>query len=235
MKTLLALCVLVTSVSIFSRSDEGLCSVNGVVGIPLRGWIGFGAGGAALRNMEIKLLDSKRNLLNATMSDDEGWFSFPKTVSGTYYFVAKSQATANDRGFRAELTVRVIQESPDFACLSAEPVRVERSKLEKSDGRITYYSRKFLACKKDGCIQSNTFDASPYSKGCALRTLNGDGAGGDRFRTFQVFVNGKRVSVQTEAAERVVEVQLRPRNTIHVIADGEGSNRMEVSVTCSAL
>jgi len=89
------------------------------------------------------------------------------------------------------------------------------------------YMQFFGACfAAKPCVRSETFRVDSVPKGCCiLEVTNGDGRGGNEVKSYDLFLNGKRVLPAGSRSARV-EVPIRQRNTIKAVLVGEPSSKI---------
>ena len=79
----------------------------------------------------------------------------------------------------------------------------------------------FQACSSDKpCIRTEDFRVDHVPKGCCILTVtNGNGLGKDGVRSFEVFLNGKKVIPSDDSRNARATVTVQPSNRIKVIFD----------------
>jgi hypothetical protein len=82
--------------------------------------------------------------------------------------------------------------------------------------------RPFFACVSDTpCAQTDKFHLDQVPTGCCvLMVTNGDGQGTDEVRSYEVFLNSKRVIPTDHSRSAQSTVKVRPANTLKVVLGG---------------
>jgi hypothetical protein len=94
------------------------------------------------------------------------------------------------------------------------------------------YLRVFLACPSDkSCTRTERFQIDPVPNGwCILTVTNGDGRGTDEGRSYEVFLNGKKVVPMNHSRNAQTPVKVLRNNTLKVILSGEPSSKVFVMI-----
>jgi len=94
------------------------------------------------------------------------------------------------------------------------------------------YMQSFLACSSDKpCTRADNFQVDPVPNGCCILTVtNGDGRGTDEARSYEVFLNGKRVLPVDHSRNAQAPVKVLRSNTLKVILTGEPSSKLFVLI-----
>jgi len=118
------------------------------------------------------------------------------------------------------------------ACIAAQ----EKAE-QPSQGFTGYppgvYMHTFLACVSDApCAQTDKFHLDRVPTGCCLLVVtNGDGHGTDEVRTYEVFLNGKRIVATSDSQNAPAAVKLRNTNTLKVVLSGAPHSKLFVLLT----
>ena len=106
------------------------------------------------------------------------------------------------------------------------PIPAQEKAEQPAQGFTLYppsvYMRPFLACVPEApCAQTDKFhlDQVPASC-CVLLVTNGDGQGTDEVRSYEVFVNGKRLVPTGHSRSAQAAVTLQANNTLKVVLSG---------------
>ena len=124
-----------------------------------------------------------------------------------------------------------------FLCLiSAAHLTAQEATVAHSQQFTGYppsvYMRFFLACSSDKpCIRTDNFRVDPVPNGCCILTVtNGDGRGTDEARSYEVFLNGKRVVPVAHSRNAQAPVKVLRSNTVKVILTGEPFSKVFVLI-----
>ena len=92
------------------------------------------------------------------------------------------------------------------------------------------YTHPFLACASDGpCAQSDKFHLDEVPRRCCvLIVTNGDGQGTDEVRSYEAFLNGKRVVPSDHSRRAQAAVKLRASNALKVVLSGAPDSKVFV-------
>jgi hypothetical protein len=93
-----------------------------------------------------------------------------------------------------------------------------------------FYMHPFLACASDGaCGQTDKFDLDEVPRRCCvLIVTNGDGQGTDEVRSYEIFLNGKRIVSSDHSRSAQAAVKLRASNTLKVVLSGAPHSKVFV-------
>jgi hypothetical protein len=121
------------------------------------------------------------------------------------------------------LQVGQIQERTDcMSCVEKiETIPVPDLPIVIEKREYLVYMRYFGACSTDKpCTQSKKFRVASIPAGCCtLSVTNGTGHGTDEVKSYEIFLNGKRVLPQAQ-------VEIRRQNTLKVVLVGEPSSKV---------
>jgi hypothetical protein len=121
------------------------------------------------------------------------------------------------------LQVGQIQQRIDcMSCVEKiETIPVPDSQNVIEEREYLVYMRYFGACSTDKpCTQSKKFRVDSIPAGCCtLSVTNGTGHGTDEVKSYEIFLNGKRVLPQAQ-------VEIRRQNTLKVVLVGEPSSKV---------
>jgi hypothetical protein len=94
------------------------------------------------------------------------------------------------------------------------------------------YMQFFIACPSDApCTKTDSFTVDSVPNGCCTLTVtNGDGRGTDEARSYEVFLNGKRVASADDSLKTGATVAILRRNKLRVILTGEPHSKMWVRI-----
>jgi hypothetical protein len=94
------------------------------------------------------------------------------------------------------------------------------------------YMRPFFGCSLDAsCTRTAQFRIDPVPNGCCILTVtNGDGRGTDEARSYEVFLNGKKVVPADHSRNAQAPVKVLRSNTIKVILTGEPFSKVFVLI-----
>jgi hypothetical protein len=94
------------------------------------------------------------------------------------------------------------------------------------------YMQFFLACSSDKpCTRTDNFRVDPVPKGCCILTVtNGDGRGTDEARSYEVFLNGKRVVPMDHSRNAQTPVKVGRSNTLKIVLTGEPFSKVFVLI-----
>ena len=94
------------------------------------------------------------------------------------------------------------------------------------------YMQSFLACSSDKpCTRTDNFQVDPVPNGCCISTVtNGDGRGTDETRSYEVFLNGRKVVPADHSRNAQAPVTVLRSNTLKVVLTGEPSSKVFVLI-----
>ena len=94
------------------------------------------------------------------------------------------------------------------------------------------YMQFFLACSSDKpCTRTDNFRVDSVPNGCCILTVtNGDGRGTGEARSYEVFLNGKRVVPVDHSRNAQAQVKVLRSNTLKVILTGEPFSKVYVLI-----
>jgi len=94
------------------------------------------------------------------------------------------------------------------------------------------YMQLFFPCSADApCTRTDDFQVDPVPNDCCILTVtNGDGRGTDEARSYEVFLNGKRVVPVDHSRNAQAPVTVLRSNTLKVILTGEPSSKLFVLI-----
>ena len=94
------------------------------------------------------------------------------------------------------------------------------------------YMQPFLGCSLAApCTRTAEFRVDPVPNGCCILTVtNGDGRGTDEARSYEVFLNGKRVFPADHVRNAQAPVKVLRSNTLKVILTGEPLSKVFVLI-----
>ncbi|HKU23855.1 MAG TPA: hypothetical protein VJQ54_00210 [Candidatus Sulfotelmatobacter sp.] len=121
-----------------------------------------------------------------------------------------------------------------LCAINAAPIAAQERAEQPIHGFTGYppsvYMHPFLACASDGpCAQTGKFDLDEVPRRCCvLIVTNGDGQGTDEVRSYEIFLNGKRVIPSDHSRSAQASVKLRTSNTIKVVLSGAPNSKVLV-------
>jgi len=94
------------------------------------------------------------------------------------------------------------------------------------------YMQPFFPCSSDApCTRTDNFRLDPVPNGCCILTVtNGDGRGTDEVRSYEMFLNGKRVVPADHSRNAQAPVKVLRSNTVKVILTGEPYSKVFVLI-----
>lgn len=95
------------------------------------------------------------------------------------------------------------------------------------------YMHTFFPCSAADaqCTRTDEFRVNPVPTGCCILTVtNGDGRGTGEARSYEVFLNGKRVVPVDHSRNAQAPVKVLRSNTLKVILTGETSSKVLVFI-----
>ena len=94
------------------------------------------------------------------------------------------------------------------------------------------YMQFFFACSSDKpCTRTDNFRVGPVPNGCCILTVtNGDGRGTDEARTYEVFLNGKRVVPMGHSRNAQTPVKVLRSNALKIVLTGEPFSKVFVLI-----
>ena len=94
----------------------GVCSDDGLAGLPLHGWVGYTNTGEPIPGMRIQVISARNgDRIASTITDSKGQFSFPHLVAGKYRLLGTKR-----HYFTINETVETSKGSDAMICLVAE-------------------------------------------------------------------------------------------------------------------
>jgi hypothetical protein len=172
--------------------------------------------------------------------------------------VSRGFKTARIVGFAVELpklpVLNVALKIGDYSSLISDPVVISGIPVTTSDlpnvieenpsvanlpmgsgGYTLYppfvYIQLFTGCPTGKpCRRKDRFRVNPIPKGCCvLDVTNGDGRGGSEVRSYEIFLNGKRVLPVGPEHGRS-KVKIRQQNSLEVVLVGEPSSKVAIQI-----
>jgi hypothetical protein len=94
------------------------------------------------------------------------------------------------------------------------------------------YMQFFQACSSDKpCTRTEDFRVDPVPTGCCILIVtNGNGRGKDEVRSFEVFLNGKRVVTSDHNPNAQAATAVQTSNRIKLILTGEPTSKVFVLI-----
>jgi len=94
------------------------------------------------------------------------------------------------------------------------------------------YMQVFLACSSDRpCARTDNFRVESVPNGCCILTVtNGDGRGTDEARSYEVFLNGKRVVHMDRSRNVQTPVKVLRSNMLKIVLTGEPFSKVFVLI-----
>ena len=94
------------------------------------------------------------------------------------------------------------------------------------------YMQPFLGCSSEApCTRTAEFRVDPVPDGCCILTVtNGDGRGTDEARSYESFMNGKKVIPADHSRNAQALVKVLRRNTLKVVLTGEPFSKVFVLI-----
>jgi len=121
----------------------------------------------------------------------------------------------------------------DYVMTPRNGLKFIRRELTGKEEATRVYIDLFRPCAaQTPCIRTERFQVDPMPKGCCTLTVsNGDGQGHKEARSYEVFLNGKKVILTAHSGNTQVLVTLLQRNTLKVVLAGESHAMMSVQIT----
>ncbi len=124
-----------------------------------------------------------------------------------------------------------------FLCLiSAAHLTAQEATVPHRQQHMGYppsvYMQFFLACSSDKpCTRTDNFRVDPVPIGCCILTVtNGDSRGTDEARSYEVFLNGKRVVPMDHSRNAPTPVKVGRSNTLKIVLTGEPFSKVFVLI-----
>jgi hypothetical protein len=118
------------------------------------------------------------------------------------------------------------------ALLAAQQATMDHPQQSFTGYPPSVYMQFFQACSSDApCTRTDNFRVDPVPNGCCILTVtNGNGLGKDEARSYEVFLNGKRVVPADHSRNAQAAVKVLRSNTLKVILTGEPSSKVFVLI-----
>jgi len=120
----------------------------------------------------------------------------------------------------------------DYVMMEGKGLKFIRRQLIAEEEASRVYIQLFRPrATHTPCTRTESFKIDSMPKGCCTLTVsNGDGQGHKEARSYEVFLNGKKVIPAARSGHAQVPVTLLQRNTLKVVLAGESHALMTVQI-----